>query len=104
MENLEKALIPYVKKYKKFPAPFIRRILAGLLKSPKLLETPEYKKLYIECLDFLTWYDIKYLDFSKDKNNDEELIATFMNTKSKTYAYETNVIEDYLHFRKQYWI
>ena len=44
---MEKALIPYVKKYKKFPAPFIRRILAGLLKRPKRLENPEYKKLYV---------------------------------------------------------
>lgn len=89
---MEKTLIPYVKKHKKFPASFIRRILAGLLKNPTLLENPEYKKLYIECLEF-----------SKDKNNDEERIAALMNTKSKTYAYETNVIEDYLNFRKQYW-
>lgn len=103
MEEFEKALIPYVQKYKKLPAAFIRRVLAGLRKRPQLVENPKYKKLYTGCLDFLKWYDIKHLNFSKNEANTEEFVADLMNKRSTHYAYEMNVIEKYLNFRKKYW-
>ena len=103
MEEFEKELTIFCKRYNKRPPDFIRRVIATLLKFPELMELPECKKLYEEGTEYLDWYDNRGpLHYTEAKELEIQLI-TFMNKYAPDFAYALPVLIEYLISRIRYW-
>ena len=86
----------------KKPRSFITRIFGYLRANLNLLENPDYKKLYDECLIFLNYSNAKDLKCKGISDKENEIVADIM-LKHHNLQFDKEIVERYLKLRKDSW-